>query len=230
MDFIQRFLSGIFPGEENRIFEFIIRIILALVLGFAIGFERKMRFKEAGPRTHTIVCIGSCLFTLLSISAFDGSDPARIAAQIVPGIGFIGAGMIFYHKETVHGLTTAAGMWATAAIGMAMGAGWYLISILATALIIIIQCIMHMNFKVFHAHHFVKVNVVFLDNEGDTGDKIREIFGVKRFTKINAKKDGDDIVYSVVISTDKIVSASDIHKIIKENKNIISIARQDDDF
>ena len=60
MDFIQRFLSEIFPGEENSIFEFIIRLILALVLGFAIGFERKMRFKEAGPRTHTIVCIGSC--------------------------------------------------------------------------------------------------------------------------------------------------------------------------
>ncbi len=229
MDFIQRFLSQAFTGEF-AIVEHIIRLILALALGFAIGFERKMRFKEAGPRTHTIVCIGACLFTLLSINAFDGSDPARIAAQIVPGIGFIGAGMIFYHKETVHGLTTAAGMWATAAIGMAVGVGWYVISILATILIILIQCIMHMNFKVFHAHHFVKVNVVFIDNEGGMGEKIREIFGVNRFTKINAKKDGDDILYSVVISTDKIVSASEIHKIINENKNIISIARQDDDF
>ena len=229
MDFIQRFLAGIFPGEF-AIIEHIIRLVLALALGFAIGFERKMRFKEAGPRTHTIVCIGACLFTLLSINAFPESDPARIAAQIVPGIGFIGAGMIFYHKETVHGLTTAAGMWATAAIGMATGCGWYLISILATILIILIQCIMHMNFKVFHAHHFVKVNVVYTENGKDTGEKIREIFGVKRFTKINAKKDGKDIVYSVVISTDKIVSASDIHKIIIENDNIISIARQDDDF
>ena len=229
MDFIQKFLAGVFTGDF-AIVEHIIRLVLALALGFAIGFERKMRFKEAGPRTHTIVCIGACLFTLLSINAFNGSDPARIAAQIVPGIGFIGAGMIFYHKETVHGLTTAAGMWATAAIGMAVGVGWYVISILATALIIIIQCIMHMNFKVFHAHHFVKVNVVFIDNEGGEGEKIREIFGVNRFTKINAKKDGDNILYSVVISTDKIVSASDIHKIINQNKNIISIARQDDDF
>ena len=229
MDFIQRFLSETFTGEF-AIVEHIIRLVLAVVLGFAIGFERKMRFKEAGPRTHTIVCIGACLFTLLSVNAFAGSDPARIAAQVVPGIGFIGAGMIFYHKETVHGLTTAAGMWATAAIGMAIGAGWYIISVIATALIILVQCVMHMNFKVFHTHHFVKVNVVFIDNEGGTGEKIREIFGVNRFTKINAKKDGDDILYSVVISTDKIVSASDIHKIINENKNIISIARQDDDF
>ncbi len=229
MDFIQRFLSGVFTGDF-AIAEQIIRLILALALGFAIGFERKMRFKEAGPRTHTIVCIGSCLFTLLSIYAFPKSDPARIAAQIVPGIGFIGAGMIFYHKETVHGLTTAAGMWATAAIGMAMGAGWYVISILATVLIILIQCIMHMNFKVFHAHHFVKVNVVYKDNDGSEGEKIRDFFGVNRFTKISTKKDGDDIIYSVVISTDKVVSASDIHRIINENKNIVSIARQDDDF
>ncbi len=229
MDFIQKFLSGVFTGDFAMV-EQIIRLVLALALGFAIGFERKMRFKEAGPRTHTIVCIGSCLFTLLSIYAFPSSDPARIAAQIVPGIGFIGAGMIFYHKETVHGLTTAAGMWATAAIGMAMGAGWYVISIIATALIILIQCIMHMNFKVFHAHHFVKVNVVYMDNEGNEGEKIREIFGVSRFTKISTKRDGDDILYSVVISTDKIVSATDIHRIIAENKNIVSIARQDDDF
>ncbi len=229
MDFIDKFLSRTFTGDF-AIVEIIIRLILALALGFAIGFERKMRFKEAGPRTHTIVCIGACLFTLLSIYAFPNSDPARIAAQVVPGIGFIGAGMIFYHKETVHGLTTAAGMWATAAIGMAMGAGWYVVSIIATALIILIQCVMHMNFKVFHTHHFVKVNVVFIDNQGDEGEKVREIFGVNRFTKISTKREGDNLIYSVVISTDKVVSASDIHKIVSENKNIISIARQDDDF
>lgn len=228
MDFIQRFFQEVFSGNL-AIIENIIRLILALILGFAIGFERKMRFKEAGPRTHTIVCLGSCLFTLLSIKAFEGSDPARIAAQIVPGIGFIGAGMIFYHKETIHGLTTAAGIWATAAIGMAAGAGWYVVSILATALIISIQCIMHTNFKVFHAHHFVKINVVFKDNVGSVAEEIKEVFGITHFNKINAKKDGDDIIYSVVISTDKIISASEIHKIINKD-SIISIARQDDDF
>ena len=229
MDFIQRFFQRVFTGDLI-IIENGLRLVLAIILGFAIGFERKMRFKEAGPRTHTIVCIGACLFTLLSIYAFPNSDPARIAAQVVPGIGFIGAGMIFYHKETIHGLTTAAGMWATAAIGMATGAGWYVISILATVLVILIQCIMHMNFKVFHTHHFVKVNVVFTDKEGNEGEKIKKLFGVKRFNKINAKKDGEEILYSVVISTDKIVSASEMHKIIKENENIVSIARQDDDF
>ena len=229
MDAIANWLGQTFSGDL-AIIETLIRIILALILGFAIGFERKMRFKEAGPRTHTIVCIGSCLFTLLSVKAFAGADPARIAAQIVPGIGFIGAGMIFYHKETIHGLTTAAGIWATAAIGMAAGAGWYIVSIIATALIIFVQCIMHMNFKIFHAHHFVKVNVVFIDEFGDVSEKVKELFGVIRFNKISAKKDGDTIVYNVVISTDKIISATEINRIINSDENIISIARQDDDF
>ncbi|MBE7083784.1 MAG: MgtC/SapB family protein [Clostridiales bacterium] len=98
-------------------------MVLSLLLGFAIGFERKLRFKEAGIRTHTIVCVGACLFTLVSVFGFSSADSSRVAAQVVSGIGFIGAGMIFYHKEVVRGLTTAAGIWATAAIGMSVGAG-----------------------------------------------------------------------------------------------------------
>lgn len=224
-------LEMIFFGGDLLILDIILRLLLALALGFAIGFERKMRFKEAGIRTHTIVSMGSCLFMLISMFAFgSGADKARIAAQIVSGIGFLGAGMIFYHKETIHGLTTAAGIWTTAAIGMAAGAGWYIVSAITTILIIMIQCIMHMNFKVFHAHHFVKVNIVYKDEEGRVSEEIKKLFGVERFSKISAKKDGDEIVYSAVISTDKIISATDIHTVLSENKNIVSIARQDDDF
>ena len=167
---------------------------------------------------------------LISMNAFSAADQARVAAQIVSGIGFLGAGMIFYHKEMVHGLTTAAGIWTTAAIGMAAGAGWYIISIVATVLIILIQCVMHTTFKLFHSHHFVKVTIVFKDNEGKVSDKIKELFNVDKFTRINAKKDGNDIIYSAVISTDKIISANQIHDIISSNNEIISIARQDDDF
>lgn len=216
--------------EDLLILEVVLRLLLAVVIGFAIGFERKMRFKEAGVRTHTIVSIGSCLYMLISMYAFNGADTSRVAAQIVSGIGFLGAGMIFYHKEMIHGLTTAAGIWATAAIGMAAGAGWYIVSIIATVLIILIQCIMHMNFKLFHSHHFVKVNVVFKDNEGEISEKIKDLFCVQRFNKISAKKDGKDVVYSAVISTDKVISATEIHKFLTENSAIMSIARQDDDF
>ena len=218
-----------FP-ENLIILDIFLRLILALLIGFAIGFERKMRFKEAGVRTHTIVCIGSCLYMLISMFAFDGADKARVAAQIVSGIGFLGAGMIFYHKEMVHGLTTAAGIWTTAAIGMAAGAGWYVISVVATLLIILIQCIMHTNFKVFHSHHFVKVNIVFYDASGDQHEKIKEFFAIEKFSKISAKKDGDSIIYTAVISTDKVISATEIRNLLEENPEIISIARQDDDF
>ena len=220
----------LFP-DNLIVLELIARLALALVLGFIIGFERKMRFKEAGIRTHTIVCVGSCLYMLISKFAFSGDyDSARVAAQIVSGIGFIGAGMIFYHKEMVHGLTTAAGIWATAAIGMAAGAGWYIVAGGAAALIILIQCVMHLPFKVFHSRHFVKVNVIFTDTDGAVADQIKQVFGVEHFNKINAKKEGDKVVYSVVISTDKEVSAHEIRAIINSSEDIISIARQDDDF
>jgi len=126
------------------VIELILRMILSVVAGFAVGFERKMRFKEAGIRTHTIVCIGSCLFMIISKYGFESADQSRVAAQIVSGIGFIGAGMIFYHKEMIRGLTTAAGIWATAAIGMAAGAGMYIVCSIATMFIILIQCILYM--------------------------------------------------------------------------------------
>lgn len=218
----------IFP--DNLLLEVLLRLVLSLVLGFAIGFERKMRFKEAGVRTHTIVSIGSCLYMVISMFAFSGADTSRVAAQIVTGIGFLGAGMIFYHKETIHGLTTAAGIWATAAIGMASGAGWYIISVVVTLLIILLQCIMHTNFRVFHSRHFVKINIIYKDVDGKQSEEIKKMFNVERFSKVNSKRDGDDIISSVVISTDKAISATEIHEFLIANPNVISIARQDDDF
>jgi putative Mg2+ transporter-C (MgtC) family protein len=223
--------------DWNLVLWISISLLLSLVLGFAIGFERKMRFKEAGMRTHTIVCLGSCLYMIISLHAFGGdADPARVAAQIVPGIGFIGAGIIFYHKEVVRGLTTAAGIWATAAIGMAVGVGsqgkltWMFVAVIATACIILIQCVMHLPFSFFHSRKFVKINIVFKDEDGSVADKVKAIFAVQRFNKISAKKEGEEIVYSVIITTDHIISAQEIHKALMENPDIVSIARQDDDF
>src|SRR3989338_3218948 len=102
--------------------EIMSRILLATILGFIIGFERFYKHKEAGIRTHALVAMGAALFTAISIFGFEGGgmrDPARVAAQIVVGIGFIGAGLIFLKGHEVRGLTTAAGVWAAAAIGMA---------------------------------------------------------------------------------------------------------------
>ena len=225
MELTQRIFEG-----DMVILEVIIRLIIALLAGFIIGFERKMRFKEAGIRTHTIVCVGSALFTLLSIYAFEGSDPARIAAQIVPGIGFLGAGMIFYHKETIHGLTTAAGVWVTAAIGMAVGAGWLIIAGVVTVIILLIQYVLHMNVKAFHTRRFVKINLVFIDKQGQECDRIKEFFNVIRFDKISAKNSEDGILYNVIISTEKVLSGSEMYDFIKENPFVISMARHDDNF
>ena len=128
-----------------REYKYLLMMIFSIVLGFFIGLERKTRAKEAGVRTHTIVCFGSCLLMIISKYGFSElqSDASRIAAQIVSGIGFIGAGMIVYRKNVVHGLTTAAGVWATAGIGMACGAGLYFVALGGTVMMICVQCILH---------------------------------------------------------------------------------------
>ena len=116
--------------------ELTIRLMLALLLGGAIGIEREYRAKEAGFRTHFLVALGSALFCLVSQFGFgvDLKDSSRVAAQVVSGIGFLGAGTIIFQKNVVRGLTTAAGLWVTAAIGLACGTGMYLAAVLTTAM------------------------------------------------------------------------------------------------
>ncbi len=115
--------------------EILIKLVVATVLGLLIGFERSIHNKPAGMRTHSLVCVGSALFTIISTS-ITGGDPARVAAGIVTGIGFIGAGMIFREENKVRGLTTAAEVWVMGAIGIAVGIGYYFAA-LATTLIVI---------------------------------------------------------------------------------------------
>lgn len=105
----------------------LLQILLAAFLSMIIGLDRESRNQPAGIRTHMLVGIGACLFTVLSIRAFAGGEPARVAAQIVVGVGFLGAGTIMQRQGAPHHLTTAASIWATAAIGMAVGAdAWFL--------------------------------------------------------------------------------------------------------
>ena len=123
---------------------FILRIFVAGLLGGLIGFEREFRAKEAGVRTHFIVALGSALFMLISQFAFSGRfDAARVAAQVVSGIGFIGAGVIIFQKNSIRGITTAAGLWVAAAIGLASGAEMYSVAIAATLMTILVLETMH---------------------------------------------------------------------------------------
>jgi putative Mg2+ transporter-C (MgtC) family protein len=120
----------------------LLRVAVAAGLGGAVGVERELREREAGFRTHLLVSVGSCLFTLVSAYGFSefasrSVDPTRIAAQIVTGIGFLGAGAIIRQGFAVRGLTTAATLWIVAAIGMASGAGYYSAAVITTALVLV---------------------------------------------------------------------------------------------
>ncbi|MBI2639861.1 MAG: MgtC/SapB family protein [Candidatus Sungbacteria bacterium] len=124
------------------------QLLLAVFLGAIIGFEREVRGKPAGLRTYAMVALGACLFTVISIdgfTAFSGNsnfDPARIASNVVVGIGFLGGGLIFLKGDAVRGLTTAAGLWISAAIGVAVGAELYWPAVFATAIALVILIIL----------------------------------------------------------------------------------------
>ncbi len=126
-------------------FDFILRLLVAGILGAIIGLDREYRAKEAGYRTHFLVSLGSALIMIVSQYGFQEIikessvtlDPSRVAAQVVSGIGFIGAGTIIFQKQIVRGLTTAAGIWATAGIGLAVGAGMYMVGIAAMVLTLV---------------------------------------------------------------------------------------------
>lgn len=136
---------------------YILRMIVACACGVMIGLERRNRSKEAGVRTHCVVACASALMMIISKYGFAdtvigengvrGADGARIAAQVVSGIGFLGAGMIFVHRNMITGLTTAAGIWATSGVGLAIGAGMYVVGITATVIIIAAQILLHKNFR-----------------------------------------------------------------------------------
>lgn len=149
-------LSGYLPENTLTLYdnlEFLIRLLLSAGLGALVGLERSKRQKEAGVRTHCIIACTSALFMILSKYAFvdtaigadglRGADPARIAAQVVSGISFLGAGVIFKNGNSIRGLTTAAGMWGTSAIGMAVGAGMYWLGLIEAAVLVAIQIILH---------------------------------------------------------------------------------------
>ncbi|MBE7067746.1 MAG: MgtC/SapB family protein [Clostridiales bacterium] len=215
------------PDVSFQLFT-LLDLVLSIVLGFFIGFERKQRFKEAGIRTHTIVCVGAALMTVISKNIGNG-DPGRIAAQIVTGIGFLGAGMIVYKQHEVKGLTTAAGIWATAGIGMACGSRLYILAIGATLLIIIVQCVFHLPLRVFRSKKYYSVKIEFL-RTGDENLKIKEIFGTDRFNHLVITRDAQGrVVYNATLTTDKEFSSTRLNEIMEENPFISLLERCDNE-
>ncbi len=131
-------LDDIFKLTISQEIEIAVRLLLAATFGSAVGYERRSADKPAGLRTLSLVCLGSAMFTIISAFGFETADQSRVAAQIVTGVGFLGAGTILRSGVTISGLTTAATIWATAAIGMAVGSGLYIASVSGTILVLVI--------------------------------------------------------------------------------------------
>ncbi len=211
---------------------FLLRLLGAGLCGAVIGYERTARLKEAGVRTHLIVAMGAALFMIVSKYGFDdvivfegvGLDPSRVAASIVSGVGFLGAGMIFMREQSITGLTTAAGIWATAGIGMAVGAGLYFVGALGTLMIYVIQIILH--------KHFLRLRTPFVANltmritkTGQALESIRNALGPE-FQIVSCKAShGDDGTMLVELSVKAAATHNyvDLLSVLKDNPNIESL-------
>lgn len=214
--------------------EFLLRIVVAAVCGFAIGYERKNRGKGAGIRTHMIVGIASALMMIVSKYGFAdmmdypgsrGADGSRIAAQVISGVGFLGAGMIYVQRQAVKGLTTAAGIWATSGVGLAIGAGMYFIGIASSVFIIVMQVILHRNYKILQMPNEEQLSVTLKDTPEsmDYFESILNEFDIK-IMDAEFKKDNDGFVKIEV--TANVPHELDVLKFMKEtqkNENIRSV-------
>ncbi|MBS3061573.1 MAG: MgtC/SapB family protein [Candidatus Diapherotrites archaeon] len=140
--------------------DLVLKLGLSVIIGALIGLERELDAMPAGFRTHMLVCLGATLFTILSI-AYPGGDPTRIASQIVVGIGFLGAGAIFKAEGSTRGLTTAADLWALAAIGMAIGFGEYVLALVATIVVLLMLMLKKMPFfkNFVQKHHLFQKRI-----------------------------------------------------------------------
>ena len=205
MTFASYFLNGFSLWQY---IEFAIRLIVACICGAAIGYERTKRLKDAGIKTHIIVCCAAALVMIISKYGFAdlgssgladtlgirAADPARIAAQVIGGISFLGAGVIFHYGNTVKGLTTAAGLWATAGIGMAVGSGMYVIGVFATLLITTLQFVIQKSgrFDTISTYS-LKIKV---KNSNEFKDELQKYIKQQNAKIIENKVDFDEDAYA----------------------------------
>jgi len=222
------------------------RVAAACLLGSMIGLERELTNKYAGLRTHILVCLGSAIFTILSIYAFPMAvdqthpqaygDPARIAAQVLTGIGFIGGGTVLRHGSSVYGLTTAATLWVAASIGMACGSGMLDVAITATIFSVFVLVLIRLfekNVLVNNAKNMKRIKVIAVcanENESKIHDYIIDNF--VHMHEISKKRDSSQsnmtkITAIVDISTKKPVQS--IYKTFQNLDGIESISIQEDD-
>lgn len=173
--------------------ELVLRLVIAAGLGGAIGFEREINNRPAGLRTHILVCLGSCLIMILSTEAFgDSGDPARLAAQVVSGIGFLGAGTILRDGLNIRGLTTAATLWVSAGVGLSTGVGYYTAAVTTAALVLFFLVFLRfLERRMKKLKRFSDVKIFAIERAGLIGE-IGTLFGEYSIIIKNMSIESDD--------------------------------------
>lgn len=210
--------------------DFLLRIFIAGICGGMIGYERKNRHKEAGVRTHLMVALASALMMVVSkygfndiLSDYIKLDPSRVAAGIVTGVGFLGAGMIFMRKHTINGLTTSAGIWATVGVGMAVGGGMYFIGVAATMMIVLLQIILHKNLRILRNFNTEQICVKLREDELDG---LRDTFAAQDIQIMNIKverQEADILLVKMDVNFPSQYDAFQIMDLFKSHEGVSSI-------
>lgn len=231
---MQEFLSYFQIADAD----ILIRIIFSIVLGSIIGIERELTNKAAGLRTQILVCLGSCLFTILSIYGFSTAvtlyplgDPSRVAAQIITGIGFIGAGTVLRQGLTVTGLTTASTLWIVAAIGMACGCGQISIAVVTTLISVgVLVLIRFFELKLMprNMKHLRKVKISFVckyEEYDEVYKKLMEMFPeILDYNHKTIDEDGDTLKINAKVFSNEKSPVLAIYKQLDEIKNLQSVS------
>ncbi|MFF2089467.1 MgtC/SapB family protein [Paenibacillus sp. NPDC058174] len=214
---------------------YLLRVVIAGLCGALIGYERKNRMKEAGIRTHFVVAVGASLMMVVSKYGFVDQlhwdnlslDPSRIAAQVVSGVGFLGAGMIFMQRQTVKGLTTAAGIWATAGVGMAVGSGLYWVGGGVTIIIVLAQIVLHGRFYSLAAPKTDQL-LIRIQDEPDAMLRIQQLIKAENITILSfhaesSIKEGGEIELEMSIRLPRLYGREQLLTIIQNLNSVISV-------
>ena len=218
---------------ENIVLDsYFIRMFAACFCGAVIGLERSRRQKDAGIRTHMIVALGSALIMIVSkygfmdILHFEGlrADASRIASNVVTGVGFLGAGVIFVRDVSIKGLTTAAGIWATAGVGLAIGAGMYPLGIAATLLMVVSQLILHRFFS--RLENTANEFTVVVTDTNDSVKNLKEKLASKNISvsKCSITRNNDStLTLDVIVKKSRLITMDEIMLLIEQDDSIVSV-------
>ena len=213
--------------------DYLLRVLVAGICGLIIGYERESRMKLAGVRTHTIIAMAAALMVVISkygffdVIQYDSVsvDASRIAAGVVTGISFLGAGIILNRKSNISGITTSAGVWATLGIGMSIGAGMWVLGIGSTVMLLVIQCLFHRNLRIFYANNTGKI-ILHTQKGEDVQQKLADGLAARNIQTVSAQlkvENGDGIQVCLTVVFPKEFTTQDALALMEDYPAISAI-------